>query len=91
MEVEFPDVPEYSSEVLEGVLNERLIDYSKLRTLNDAKLCQLSWVYDMNFPATLRRLKEQDFLEKLLALLPQDVSIGRLRHKLLEYVDRRFA
>ncbi|MFZ0033512.1 MAG: hypothetical protein WAK60_00810, partial [Sedimentisphaerales bacterium] len=89
LELEFPDGPAYSDEVVEKVLRGRRIDYSQLRTLNDAKLCQLGWVYDVNFTATLKRIKHRRFLEKIFDFLPQTKDIDKVRGKIFEYVGSR--
>ena len=89
LELEFPDEPGYSAEIVEGILCGRLIDYGKLRTINDMKLCQLGWVYDVNFTATLKRIKQRRFLEKIFDFLPKTEDIDKVRGKILEYVDSR--
>jgi hypothetical protein len=89
IEVELPDEPTYSTEVIEAVLDERSIDYSRLRTLNDAKLCQLGWVYDMNFAASLARLRRLGFLDRVLSFLPETAEMARVRDKILGYVESR--
>jgi len=87
LEVELPDVPEYSVEVVEAILNGQRFDYSRLRTWNDMKLLQLGWVYDVNFTATLRRIGERKFLEKIVDFLPQTGDIEKVKEKVFEYVD----
>ena len=89
LEVEFPDEAGCSPEVVEGVLRGRRIDYSSLRTLNDMKLLQLAWVYDVNFPATLKRIRERRFLEMLIDFLPETGDIEAVRKKIFQYVDSR--
>ena len=89
IELEFPDEPGYSDEVVEGILSGRLIDYSRLQTLNDMKLLQLGWVYDVNFPATLKRIKQRKFLEMLLDFLPETRDIERVKEKVFAYVNFR--
>jgi hypothetical protein len=89
LEVELPDEPEYSAEVIEEILRERRIDYSQLRTWNDMKLCQLAWVYDVNFAATLKRIKQRRFLEKIFAFLPKTEDIDKVRTKIFGYVDSK--
>jgi hypothetical protein len=89
LEVELPDEPEYSAEVIEEVLRERRIDYSGLRTWNDMKLCQLAWVYDVNFAATLKRIKQRRFLEKIFDFLPETEDINKVRTKIFRYVDSK--
>jgi len=89
LELEFPDNPKYSAEVVEAILRGELIDYSKLRTLNDMKLLQLGWVYDINFTATLERIRHRKFLETLLDFLPQTQDIEKVKEKIFAYVDFR--
>jgi len=89
LELEFPDRPEFSAEVVEDVLGGRRVDYSKLRTLNDMKLLQLGWVYDVNFTATLRRMRRRKLLEMLLDFLPPTADIEKLRKSILGFVDFR--
>jgi len=89
LELEFPDEPGYSAQVVEEILCGRLLDYNRLRTLNDMKLMQLGWVYDVNFTATLKRIRQRKFLEKILDFLPQTSDIEKVRKKIFEYVDRR--
>ncbi len=87
LELEFPDEPEYSPDVIEKLLRRQRIDYKSLKTLNDVKLLQLGWVYDVNFTATLKRIKERRFLEKLIGFLPQTDDIERVKKAVLDYVD----
>lgn len=89
LEVELPDGPGYSAGIVENILLGRKIDYSRLRTLNDMKLLQLGWVYDVNFTATLKRIKQRRFLEMLVDFLPETEDIGRVKDKIFEYVDFR--
>ena len=89
IELEFPDEPGYSAEVVEGVLSGRLMDYSVLGTMNDVKLLQLGWVYDVNFAATLKRIKQRRFLEIIIDFLPRTRDIEKVRKKVFAYVDFR--
>ena len=87
LEMELPDVPEYSAEVVEAILNGQRFDYSRLRSWNDMKLLQLGWVYDVNFTATLKRIGKRKFLEKIVDFLPQTGDIEKVKEKVFEYVD----
>jgi putative nucleotidyltransferase with HDIG domain len=89
LELEFPDKTTYSAEVVEAILRGELIDYSVLQTLNDMKLLQLGWVYDIYFTATLKRVKRRKFLEILLDFLPQTEDIEKVKEKIFAYVDFR--
>jgi len=89
LELEFPDEPRYSAEVVEEILCEQRVDYRRLQTMNDMKLCQLAWVYDVNFTATLKRLRQRRLLEKMFDFLPATGDIDRVRKKIFQYVDSR--
>ena len=89
LELELPDEPGYSAEVIEGILAGRKVDYSRLRTLNDMKLLQLGWVYDVNFIVTLKRIKQRGFLEILFDFLPGTSDIEKVREKIFSFVDSR--
>jgi hypothetical protein len=89
LELEFPDDPTYSIGVVEAVLQRQLVDYNTLRTLNDMRLLQLGWVYDINFTATLERIRHRKFLETLLDFLPQTEDIKKVKDKIFAYVDSK--
>jgi hypothetical protein len=89
MEVELPDEPGYSSEVVQDILGGRRINYNRLRTLNDMKLLQLGWVYDVNFTVTLKRIKQRRYLEMMVELLPDTEDINKVRKCIFRYVDAR--
>ena len=89
LETEFADEPTCSPEVVEAILNEQLVGYGRLRTLNDMKLMLIGWVYDINFTATLERIRERRHLETLFGLLPQTEQVRTVRDKIFAYVDSR--
>ncbi len=89
LEIELPDGPGYSVEVVDKILAGERLDYRTLRTWNDIRLCQLSWVYDVNYTATLKRIKERKFLEMVLDFLPETGDIEKVKKKIFDYVDSR--
>jgi hypothetical protein len=91
LEIELPDEPGYSDEVLAAVLKQELVDSRRLRTLNDMKLCQIGWVYDVNFTASLQRIRELGFLDEIFTFLPQTPDIARAREMIGNYIDARLA
>jgi putative nucleotidyltransferase with HDIG domain len=85
--VELPDEPGYSADVVNELLSGKCVDHRQLRTLNDLKLSLLGWVYDVNFTPTLKRIRQYGYLEELLAFLPDDENIKKVREKIFGYVD----
>jgi hypothetical protein len=91
LEREYPDLPEISGEVLDDILNERRIDYKALRTLNDFKIMQLGWVYDINFKAAFERIRQLKLLEGIASYLPAGPDREKIKNKIFGYVDFRLA
>jgi len=88
-EIELPDTTEYSTVIIDDVMNERRIDHADLRTWNDMKILQLGWVYDVNFTPTLKRIKQRGYLEQIIEFLPQTNDIKKVKEKIFDYVDSR--
>jgi hypothetical protein len=67
----------------------KTVSFASVRTLNDFKLLQLSWVYDLNFTASIRLLIEGDYINRLSSLLPQTDEIKGISKLLNEFADNR--
>lgn len=73
----FPDLPEVTPSCLEALADGRIVQLDQARVLNDFKLLQISWVYDLNFPTTRRLLLEREYVTQLAASLPDDLQVQR--------------
>ncbi len=91
LEVELPDKPGYTKEVLQDVLAGRRVDYNELQNWNDMKLCQLSWVYDLNFQPAFERIKQKGYLEMIISFLPETDDIKKAAKKVLDFVEKKIA
>jgi len=72
-----PDKPECTPEVLEKVAGGELVRLSSARTLNDIKLLQLSWIYDLSFPESFRIVVERDCIRGIASSLPESEQVHR--------------
>lgn len=72
-----PDVPGgYSREVLACLVRGEMARKDALTTLNDFKLLQLAWLYDLNFTCSLGMVEERGYIRKFSGLLPQNGEIA---------------
>ena len=76
-EVEFADAPETNPAIIDAILNHQLIDYRLLKTLTDAKLLQLGWVFDTYFDWTLRQMRDRGYLDGIIRWLPDTEPVQR--------------
>ncbi len=86
-----PDLPAYSPEVLACLTRGMMATKADLRTLNDFKLLQLSWLYDMNFAVSLQMVHERRYVEKIARALPDDDAIRGAVKSVLDHLDRKRA
>ena len=87
----FPDLPGYSPKVIASLERGEMALLEEVTRINDFKLLQLSWVYDINFPATLALVRERRLLERLVETIPEDGRILALFEKIQRFLEERLA
>lgn len=87
VELDLPDTPKYSPRIIEDIMNGKCTDGSNLGTYNDMKLFELSWVFDINFRPTFRRLLENRYIDRIFEVLPDDPDIRRARSHIARHID----
>ncbi len=71
IELDLPDLEGVSDAVYEALMNGRLVQMADLKTLNDFKLLQIGWIYDINFSRTFQIISDKQYLEKIHETLPR--------------------
>jgi len=84
-----PDIPEYSTEVFAYIYKKEIVSLATINTLNDFKLLQLSWIFDLNFKPAFLLLSDRDYIGRIIAKLPPTEEIQRLSLFLTEFVRQR--
>jgi putative nucleotidyltransferase with HDIG domain len=84
-----PDTTDYSEEVLSCILRGQMATLSQLKSLNDFKLMQLSWIYDLHYKPSFRMLSERAYIDKIISHLPKDRAIQKASSILKEYVREK--
>ena len=87
LQLDLPDEPQVNHRNIEDLMYGRLVDLRNLKTLNDFKLLQVGWVYDLNFSRSYEIMKEKGYLEKIFDSLPNTEIISRVKKKILKYLE----
>ena len=90
-ELEFPDTPECNSEIINAIMHQQPIGYEKIKTINDAKLLQLGWAFDINFSHSLKQIYDRGYLHGIINLLPKTDEIEEVTRHILDYTKRRIS
>ena len=85
IELDLPDSSECSPEALDALRQGRFARIQDMKTLNDFKLLQISWAFDLNFKKSFQILSDQQYIERIAETLPDfpevTVAIGHVfRH-----------
>lgn len=65
IELDRPNLLRISDNICISLLQGKPADLEDVTTLNDLKLLQMGWVYDLNFPRSFRLLSERGYLETI--------------------------
>lgn len=86
-----PDKPACSPAVLGALRELRMADLKDMTTVNDFKLLQISWVFDLNFGPTFQAVHERRYIEKIAANLPRTQEISEVVAMVQGYVEEHCA
>lgn len=88
LEIYLPDTSGCSESVLRDVLNDRMAEMKDVKNLNDIKILRLSWVFDLNFPATFSILKKHKYLNTIISSMPQIKETFIIKKHLEDYLNK---
>lgn len=87
VELDLPDNGDIADPVCQALMRGNLVRMADLRTLNDFKLLQIGWIYDVNFYRTFEIIKENRYLETIRGKLPQKSNrIDAIYKRALAYI-----
>lgn len=82
--LDLPDLPNISDDVVLDVLAEKIVRKENRQTVNDFKVMQMSWVFDLNFVYTYKQVLKRGYINTLAELISPDADKKR---KILQIVD----
>ncbi|WP_088187951.1 HD domain-containing protein [Desulfosporosinus sp. FKA] len=80
---------ESSPEVIESILKGKGVSYSGVKSTIDLILMRMSWVLDINYGLTLRKIRDMKYLERMVDKLPKTEDIRNVYDYLNTYLERR--
>ncbi len=89
VELGLPDTPGISGRVYEHVVNAQIVEARDIRNLNDFKLLQIGWVFDINFTPALQQVKDRGYIESLCQALPPSDRVTRIQQAVEAWFDRK--
>lgn len=84
-----PDTPEYSEMALSCLYSGKVVSHGDVKNINDLKLLQLSWLFDLNFTTSFRLLLQRDYISKVALGLPDTKEIENAIKYLNEFAKEK--
>ena len=78
LELELPNTSGISDEVYQDLINMRIVDIKNIKNLNDFKLLQMGWVFDVNFNSTFHIIQSRRYIEMIGDVLPKSKDIQNI-------------
>jgi len=74
-----PDDEGFTNAVISDIKNREIVKSQDLQTINDFKLLQAAWVFDINFSITMSLIKERKFIHLIFQSLPdyEDIALAQ--------------
>lgn len=88
LELDLPDTETISPGVYESLMQGRIVNFIHVKNLNDFKLLQAGWVFDINFPQTLYAIKARGYLDVIRKALPDLVETAEIFSRIHGVLDQ---
>ncbi len=85
IELDLPDTLGFSKEVRQDLLNKKIVDINHIKNLNDFKLLQAGWIFDINFKTTFDSIKKRRYLELIQEVLPKTKEITEIFNFVIKF------
>ena len=79
---------EISPDFVENFVAGNQADYRKIRTNGDRKIVRLMWIYDINYPWTMKKIVERGYIDHIVEALPMDENVAKGVDRLREHVKK---
>jgi len=89
MELELPDNEGFNYVIFNDLMSERIVLFDDVKNLNDFKLLQLGWLFDINFAHTFKKIRDNKYISRLLKQLPLTTETLQIDKKLTLYINQK--
>lgn len=76
--LDLPDTQGISHKVYDDLINRKTVDVKDVNNLNDLKLLQTGWIFDINFEPSVSYIKDHRYLERMREVLPESDEVKEI-------------
>jgi len=86
-----PECPDISPSVFREFMQGDVVRFKNIRTSADFLVMRLSWLYDINFQPTLKRIIERGYIKRMEQQIPDGRVREQIFHRLKRYLSERMS
>ncbi|MFP4015303.1 MAG: HD domain-containing protein [Chitinispirillaceae bacterium] len=87
--VGLPDQPAISKEILKSIVTGEIGRTEHMKTRNDFKLLQISWIFDFNFAWSFSVIDSKRYIDRIGSVLPQTESVTAALNSAHKFLKER--
>jgi hypothetical protein len=76
--LDLPDTQGISEKICRDLMNKNIVNIQDVKNLNDFKLLQSGWIFDINFAVTVNIIRNRRYLELIKQTLPESKEIDEI-------------
>lgn len=78
IELGLPDVSSISKAVIKSIIEHKVVKVENVKSINDFKFLQMSWVFDLNFRRSYEIINNRGYFDKIAVSLPKSNSVKQV-------------
>lgn len=75
LDMELKDMPGISKKISKAIMDEKIAKRDDVKNVNDLKLSQMSWVFDMNFKRSSKMISEKGYIKAIFETLSKSDDV----------------
>ena len=83
------DDPGVSTDAIDAITNGTYVKSTSIKCLNDLKLMQISWIFDLNFSPSIQWVKQRKYIDKIAEVLPDTPRVKTAISQVYQYMNSR--
>lgn len=89
LELGLPHTSGISEKIYQDLMNHRIAKMENMQNLNDFKLLQMGWVFDINFKPAFQLIKSRHYIEKIRHVLPNSKKVDDINKTIQIFMDHK--
>ena len=75
LDMDLKDTPGISKKIYKAIMNDKVANRDDAQNLNDLKLSQMSWIFDMNNKKSFKMISEGGYVKSIFETLPKSDDV----------------